>query len=141
MGARDLAIVDYYEVFNKFPVFGTGFRSPFKNYFGILTEFPSAHNYYVDVMAWGGLVLSLIIFPMMIYLLFRSIKVFILSIDKKGYFYYYRAMGASLVIAILFSNNINVPFRAPLLAPLFGFLMFGVLAGEKYISNRSPVRQ
>jgi O-Antigen ligase len=141
LGARDLAIVDYYEVFIKFPVFGTGFRSPFKNYFGILTEFPSAHNYYVDVMAWGGLVLTFIIFPMMIYLLFKSNKVFLLSIDKKGYFYYYRAIGASLVIAILFSNNINVPFRAPLLAPLFGFLMFGVLAGEKYISNRSPVRQ
>lgn len=141
LGARDLAAADYYNVFINFPLFGTGFRSPFKNYFGILTEFPSAHNYYVDVMAWGGLVLCLLIFPMILYLLFRSIGLFIVSMDRTDYAVYYRSIFACLVITILFSNNINVPFRAPLLAPLFGFLMFGVFAGAKYVVKQPQVRR
>ena len=135
LGGRDSAITDYYDVFTNFPLFGTGFRSPFKNYFGLLTEFPSAHNYYVDVMAWGGITLSVIIFPMMIYLIYRSSNLFFFSLDKDGYFIYYKSLCVCLLIAILFSNNINVPFRAPLLAPLFGFLMFGVFAGAKYVSG------
>jgi hypothetical protein len=85
LGGRDWAITDYYDVFMNFPLFGTGFRSPFKNYFGILTEFPSAHNYYVDVMAWGGIALCVIIFPMMIYLLYKSLSLFVNSLDKSGY--------------------------------------------------------
>jgi hypothetical protein len=141
LGGRDWAITDYYDVFMNFPLFGTGFRSPFKNYFGILTEFPSAHNYYVDVMAWGGIALCVIIFPMMIYLLYKSLSLFVNSLDKSGYFIYYRSLFACLAIAILFSNNINVPFRAPVLAPLFGFLMFGVFAGAKYVSEAPESRR
>lgn len=141
LGGRDSAITDYYDVFMNFPLFGTGFRSPFKNYFGILTEFPSAHNYYVDVMAWGGIALCVIIFPMMIYLLYKSLSLFVNSMDKSGYFIYYRSLFACLAIAILFSNNINVPFRAPVLAPLFGFLMFGVFAGAKYVSEAPESRR
>jgi hypothetical protein len=139
LGGRDLAVLDYYDVFRNFPIFGTGFRSPFKNYFGILTEFPSAHNYYVDTMAWGGIALCILIFPLIVYLLYKSIVYFIASLNLDGYYLYYRAIFACLVITILFTNNINVPFRAPLLAPLFGFLMYGVFAGGKYVVPESKV--
>ncbi len=132
-GSRDLAVLDYFDVFRNFPIFGTGFRSPFKNYFGILTEFPSAHNYYVDTMAWGGIALCVVIFPFIIFVLFRSISYFLACLNKPGYFVYYRGIFACLIITIIFSNNINVPFRAPLLAPLFGFLMFGVFGGSKFL--------
>lgn len=141
LGGRDLAVLDYYDVFKNFPIFGTGFRSPFKNYFGILTEFPSAHNYYVDTMAWGGIALCILIFPFIIYLLYKAIIYFIASLNLDGYYLYYRAIFVCLIITILFTNNINVPFRAPLLAPLFGFLMFGVLAGGKFVKPEPEVRR
>lgn len=135
-GSRDIAIAQYWDIFKHNPLIGTGFRSPFENYFGVPVSFPSAHNFYADTLAWSGLAGSVLIFGVLIWLSAKAVMIFFESLTMdQSVAPLARAFAAALLVGLFISNNINVPMRQPLLAPVFGLLFYGA------VFFRGPVRQ
>lgn len=127
-GSRDIAIAQYWEIFKHNPLIGTGFRSPFENYFGVPVNFPSAHNFYADTLAWTGVAGSTLIFGALIWFSAKAIMIFFDSLTMdRSIAPLARAFAAALLVALILSNNINVPMRQPLLAPIFGLLFYGAM--------------
>jgi len=133
-GSRDIAVAQYWQIFKRNIILGTGFRSPFLNYFGVPVNFPSAHNFYADTLAWTGVAGSVLVFGALIWLSAKAVLIFFRSLTMNSTTApLARAFAAALLVGLLVSNNINVPMRQPLLAPVFGLLFYGAL-----FFSRSP---
>ena len=127
-GSRDIAVAQYWQIFQRNIILGTGFRSPFLNYFGVPVNFPSAHNFYADTLAWTGIAGSTLIFGALIWLSAKAALIFFRSLSMNhATAPLARAFAAALLVGLVLSNNINVPMRQPLLAPLFGLLFYGAI--------------
>ncbi|WP_162558846.1 O-antigen ligase [Sphingorhabdus sp. EL138] len=136
-GGRDLAVTQYYEFFANQPLFGTGMRSPLNNYLGLYTDFPSAHNYYVDTLAWGGLALFIPIAYVVILFLYRACAGYIMVLGKGGEYILVRAFFTITIVCLLFSNNINVPLRQPLLASFIALVLYSTfVCYDQLISDK-----
>ena len=123
-GGRDLAVNQYFEFFLEKPLFGTGMRSPLNNYMGFYTDFPSAHNYYVDTLAWGGLALFIPIIYIIGTFLYKACAGYIMVLEKGNEYILMRSLFTITIVYLLFSNNINVPMRQPLLASFIGLVLY-----------------
>ncbi len=119
---RDTVILDVLQIFKADPLFGSRFSPP-NNTLGVTA--PSAHNMYVDVFIWtgaiGGGFFTLFAFWVFIRSFYEVLKSFT---NSSWYFSQYAA--ALLLIILVISNNINVPMRQPVLAPLLAFLLISL---------------
>lgn len=122
---RDIMIAEVVTVIEREPMYGTRFLPPNTEGFGLTINAPSAHNMYVDAFAWTGLVGGLLFLAFAL-VLFGSSTSAILSSFMAGSAggIAPRYAGLLLIILLLVSNNINVPMRQPLIAPVIAFLIF-----------------
>lgn len=123
-GGRDTMIEDVSGVFDQSPFFGTYFMPPNAGVFLANINAPSAHNMYVDALAWSGAIGGILYIGVCVSLLFMALKRFLQSFhkfpeDKLG-----RYFSLALLTMLLISNNLNVPMRQPVIAPLVAFMIY-----------------
>ncbi len=127
-GARDVMILKYLEMLASEPMFAMRSLPPELSFPELGIHAPSAHNYYVDVWAWGGGVSAILMYLYLSILLFLSIYI-VFKVMKCG--------GVACIIGgeviifasayfiisfLLISNNINVPLRQPLTGAFFSLV-------------------
>lgn len=130
-GARDVMIGHYLLILEKELLFGLGMLPPniSLSYLGI--DAPSAHNFYVDALAWSGLVGGGLIILFSLSLVSQSLYNLFYR-DYRIENNHLMIGSAFLIIIFLFvSSNINVPFRQPVTAPIFA-LLIALLYGSKH---------
>jgi len=122
-GARDVMIADYMVIINSAPFVGTGMLPPNISMpqLGILA--PSAHNFYVDVFAWSGVLGGGVILLFSGAIIIKSLKIIIFTDYRYLENHILVGGGILSLIFLLLSSNINVPYRQPLTAPIFAILV------------------
>jgi hypothetical protein len=125
MGGRDVSIATYWKVIEEKPFIGTAMLpATFFPYLGLDTS-SSAHNYYIDSFAWGGVFTFILILIMYIYILLQSIVIILRKVKSKMPMDRFQVnMCYLLILYIVVSNNINVPMRQPLTGAIGAFLIF-----------------
>ncbi|EJB0369698.1 hypothetical protein P3485_11440 [Vibrio parahaemolyticus] len=132
-GARDVMILKYFEILTIDPMFAMRALPPELSFPELGVHAPSAHNYYVDVWAWGGGVSAILMYLYLSILFVLSICV-IFKIMKRGGVSYMENdeviifASAYLIISfLLISNNINVPLRQPLTGAFFSLISIFII--------------
>lgn len=130
-GGRDEMVGQYLQVIQESPYIGTAMLPPSIAIPELRIDAPSAHNYYIDTLAWGGIFLLSISLPFLAFIGLKSIWNIINnigSIDPQNRFLATISMLA--LIFLLISNNINVPLRQPLTGPIFVLFTYWLLVGK-----------
>lgn len=121
LGGRENMINEALNIYWKNPLFGTNLLSP-QTFAATFVSVPSAHNIYVDAFVWTGL------FGGIFFLLFSVaflVQAFSLVLNQFSTQLIKTSAGVAVVSVtfILLSNNINVPWRQPLTAPIGALLL------------------
>lgn len=130
-GGRDEMASLYLQVIQERPYIGTAMLPPSMAIPKLRIDAPSAHNYYIDTLAWGGIFLLSISLPFLAFIGIKSIWNIIKSIgstDPQNRFLATISMLA--LMFLLISNNLNVPLRQPLTGPIFVLLTYWLLVGK-----------
>lgn len=124
LAGRDVMIADVFRIIEANPIFGTYFLPPNSGVNMLRVEAPSAHNMYIDVFAWtgllGGILFCLAILPILFSALRHTVEA--LGGDRKDVLK--RNFALMTLVFLTISNNINVPMRQPLVSPLLAFMVF-----------------
>lgn len=130
LGARDTMMLEFFKIIYHSPLWGTVMLPPNEVYGHLNIEAPSAHNYYVDVLAWGGIVSAVFLYSFILLFFFKSIFCIWKCYFKEKslpFFYNERMLMVGIaccaIVFLLVSNNINVPARQPLTAPIVSFFI------------------
>ncbi len=122
LAGRDDMIINVLQIIRSNTLFGTHFLPPqtFSDRFTIIA--PSAHNIYVDAFLWTGFIGGILFIFFSGVFLCQAMHLIIKQIATQSL---NMAAGIAVlsVLFIMLSNNINVPWRQPLTAPI-GTLMF-----------------
>lgn len=130
-GGRDQMAELYLQVVEKSPYIGTSMLPPSISNPELGIDAPSAHNYYIDVLAWGGLVMAIILFPFLASILIISLSNIIRSIGSTSTpTLFLGSISLASMIYLLISSNLNVPLRQPLTGPIFLLLTYWLLTGH-----------
>ncbi len=130
-GNRDVMASLYWHVFEQEPFIGTGMLPPDLAFPELDINVKSAHNYYLDSLAWGGplALLGVILLP-----IFGLCELFLNQVmpphGEKTIRHIVFASAAPPALATLFvSSLLRVPLREPYSGPI-GYLFLGfILAG------------
>lgn len=124
LAGRDVMIADVFQIIEANPIFGSYFLPPNSGVNMLRVEAPSAHNMYIDVFAWTGLLGGLLFCLAILPILFSAIRYStgFSGTGREGSFK--RNIALLVIVFLIISNNINVPMRQPLISPLFAFLTF-----------------
>lgn len=116
LAGRDEMVASYLSIFLDNPLLGAMMVQP--------SIAPSAHNYYVDALAWGGLGLGAAVLAFLLlsvgFCLSRALRFFTAQ-DRGGKMIYISS--CLVIIFLLVSNNVNVPMRQPLTIPIFMIML------------------
>mgnify|MGYP002630161172 CR=1 FL=1 len=130
-GNRDVMASLYWRIYEQEPFIGTGMLPPDLAFPELGIDVKSAHNYYLDSLAWGGPIALLGILLLPIFILCEALLGMALSTGKENYVLtnvFCAALPPALAM-LLVSSLLRVPLREPYSGPI-GFLMLGfVLAG------------
>ena len=119
---RDVMIKDVLVVVERDPIFGSHFLPPDVAAADVGTSAPSAHNMYVDAFIWAGAWGGTLFLIFCVGLLFYSLRVIWMSYNKAVFLDEAVYASVLVIIVLLVSNNLNVPMRQPLVAPLLAIL-------------------
>jgi len=141
LGSRDQMIGQYLSVIRDSPIFGSAMLPPETIYRTLGVTAPSAHNYYVDVFAWTGLVGGILIAMAVVYGLAASILAVLQSyrrpLREMRDRWVVAGSASCLILFFVVSNNINVPLRQPLTGPLAALMMYLVMRYREVIKGPS----
>lgn len=130
-GGRDEMARQYLEVVKENPFIGTSMLPPSIAFPKLRIDAPSAHNYYIDTLAWGGIFLLFILLPFLLFICIQSIWNIIKQIGSTNPQNRFLATISMLALMfLLISNNLNVPLRQPLTGPIFILLIYWLLVGK-----------
>lgn len=124
LAGRDVMIADVVQIIRHDPIFGTYFLPPNSGINNLRVEAPSAHNMYLDVFAWSGLLGGILFSLAIISLLGVSLKNVLASRRASASGRAALNITLLLIVFLFISNNINVPMRQPLIVPMFSLLAF-----------------
>jgi len=141
-GNRGAMIDAYWNVFLASPLIGSGLLPPWIAFPELGVRIKSAHNYYVDILSWSGVVGAFLVFSLFLTVFYKSCFILVnfqrSGLRSKGGVV---AIGAAILVIALFlvSNNLRVPFRQPYVAPLIALLMAAVFHGYRVIRAKRSV--
>lgn len=125
LAGRDYMAMQYIEVIKNNLIKGSGMLPPnrFSAKFGVNAQ--SAHNYYIDVFAWSGLIGFILIFLMTVLIITKSLRTVLLyyrfrpnrSFKRKAEILKF-GNASCVILFFCVSNMINVPLRQPLTGPI-----------------------
>ncbi len=118
-GGRDEMIREALSVFSERPIFGSMLTPPNDLIFGLGLRAPSAHNMYIDTFVWTGALIGSIYLLIFIVLAANLVKAFLQRDNDR----LIKMISAISLVFLLVSNNVNVPMRQPVIAPLAGLLI------------------
>lgn len=122
LGGRDLAVTNYLNLYKENIFFGMAMLPPEISMSRMGVDSKSAHNFYVDALAWSG---SIGFALLMMFFLLLLLYVFHQSVLSHSYRRLVLTKVFFVLLLVLFvSNNINVPLRQPLVVPLFMFVVY-----------------
>jgi len=124
LGGRDTMLGEVTHLLENSPVFGTYFTPPNSGIKLVAIDAPSAHNMYVDAFVWSGLLGGILFLLSALSIATLAAKRVWQSYTIAKHDYLGRYFGILMLVFLFVSNNLNVPMRQPLLAPLIGFLIF-----------------
>jgi hypothetical protein len=142
-GNRDEMGALYWQVYMEDPILGTQFLPPILAFPHLGIDVKSAHNYYLDSLAWGGpIALSGILMLLWSVLVtsFQLIRRFLLSegaVMTRPAALALSALPTALGI-MLVNSNLRIPLREPYTG-VIGFMLIGILlaSGQRALSSAS----
>ena len=141
-GNRDVMAGLYWTVFQQEPLTGTGMLPPSLAFPELGIEVKSAHNYYIDSLAWGGPLSLLGVLLLLGFTIAEVMFRVILPVaekENKRVSVFWAAVPPALAMMMV-SSLLRVPLREPYSGPI-GFLLVGlVLAGGYQLRGRSALR-
>ncbi len=142
-GGRDEMAGLYLQVVKESPYIGTAMLPPSMAFPKLQIDAPSAHNYYIDTLAWGGIFLLSISLPFLVFIGLKSTWNIIKNIGVTNSQNRFLATISMLALMfLLISNSLNVPLRQPLTGPIFVLLTYWLLVGKNTYQKikSSPIR-
>lgn len=128
LAGRDMMMALYINIILSEPLTGTSMLQS--------EVAPSAHNYYVDSFAWGGVLNFALIIVFLAYCTILATKQLVKYVQLRGSVSTFTAFMAFLLLAyLLISNNINVPLRQPLTGSIGVFLIYWILVAQRKMEN------
>ncbi len=132
-GARDKMASLYIDLFQKDILLGFKVLPPNLAYPNAGINVKSAHNYYIDVLSWSGIPGFVLIFIFLCQLFIISLwKLTMCFLRKSNDWLGFYCAWAFLLITLV-SNNINVPMRQPLTAPIAILIIYMLVRGQGWI--------
>lgn len=119
---RDIAINNYMQAFINSPVIGSAMLPPHFHENMVGFESKSAHNFYIDILVWSGVIGGFIMFLFFLLVFLRFVLNVYGRCSRVRCFSY--KVFIVILMVLLLSNNVNVPLRQPLIIPIFMFLVF-----------------
>lgn len=126
-GGRDQMLALYLDVIEASPWVGSGMLPPSSSFLNLNVEAPSAHNYYVDAFAWGGIVNAILLAGLVLYITWLCMLCIARAFSSRAEHLKLDASMALLLLIFLYvSNNINVPLRQPLTGSVCVLLIYWI---------------
>lgn len=142
-GNRDQMGRLYWQVYLEDPVLGTRFLPPILAFPSLGIDVKSAHNYYLDSLAWGGPVALIGVLAILIGLLHMAFRLCVnfLLVRKQPISADAAFALAALPLAVgvmVVNSNLRIPLREPY-SGVIGYLLIGVAlaAGQRALMNRN----
>lgn len=132
-GNRDAMGRLYWQVYLEDPIFGTRFLPPILAFPELGINVKSAHNYYLDSLAWGGPVALLGVAMLVLGTLTMAGRLFVnFMLTRRHAIPESASMAlAALPLAVgvlLVNSNLRIPLREPYTG-VIGFILIGLMLG------------
>lgn len=125
LSGRDLMVSEAWAIVSANPMFGSQFVPLDRTGHDLGVTVPSAHNMYVDALAWSGFAGGAFFIAFCFFVAAMSSTIFVRSMlwtrtSKPTLLEYVSFLSLTF---LLVSNNINVPMRQPVIVPTFAMLI------------------
>lgn len=142
-GNRDEMGALYWQVYLEDPILGTEFLPPILAFPRLGVDVKSAHNYYLDALAWGGPIalagIVMMLFSVLV-MSFRVLRHFLFTSKKEvsaPAALALSALPAALGVLVI-NSNLRIPLREPYTG-VIGFILIGILlaSGQRALASAS----
>ncbi|MBA4721679.1 MAG: hypothetical protein H2067_11195 [Alcanivorax sp.] len=131
LGGRDVMIKNVLTIVESDPLFGSHFLPPDSVGRELGVYAPSAHNMYIDALVWTGGIGGALFWIFCASLFFYSLCIVLKNYRSPGVVGVSVYSSVLVLMLLIVSNNLNVPMRQPIVAPLFALLIVLIFKKEQ----------